>query len=276
MGCLVRLVVVRRQGLYCKSSGETVRLSFPFADLLVPEDTPRLHCSEAALQFAENMTFMFLWRVYTGNVREQSKMSSRCRRSSFIYRPYNNAARTEPWGTLAAISLSIENSPSIMTLHFLSLRKKQLAWWGLSKILILTIYRVCQSAVLCRRLSGYPRTQHPSTFCCWNLEWLDPTALYIEVSYCDLLESQTDLHLISFFAQCVLGVFLKSASQIVCPSWTRGWLDVSYKESSVLCRVSAVMIFASFQGAGKWPSRSQWFSRYVKCTRDLLGRRRRH
>jgi hypothetical protein len=31
------------------------------------------------------------------------------------------------------------------------------------------------------------------------------------------------------------------------------------------------MIFASFQGAGKWPSRRQWFNKCVKCTKDLLG-----
>jgi hypothetical protein len=75
--CLVRLAV-RRQGLY-KSSGEIDLQIFPFIDLYVPALTPRIHCSEAALQFSENTTFMFFWCVNTGTVREQIKMSSRCR-----------------------------------------------------------------------------------------------------------------------------------------------------------------------------------------------------
>jgi hypothetical protein len=32
---------------------------------------------------------------------------------------------------------------------------------------------------------------------------------YIEVSCCDVLESQGDLHVASFFPQCVFGLFLK-------------------------------------------------------------------
>jgi hypothetical protein len=62
-----------------KSSGEISRLRFPFSELRTSVLTPRIHCSEAALQFAENTTFLFLCRVNTGIGREQSKMSSRCR-----------------------------------------------------------------------------------------------------------------------------------------------------------------------------------------------------
>jgi hypothetical protein len=51
----------------------------PFIDLYVPALTPRRHCSEAALQLAENTTFTFLCRVNIGIVREQGKTSSRCR-----------------------------------------------------------------------------------------------------------------------------------------------------------------------------------------------------
>jgi hypothetical protein len=36
------------------------------------------------------------------------------------------------------------------------------------------------------------------------------------------------------------------------------------------------MIFASFQGARKWPGRRQWLNKCVKCTGDRLGRCRRH
>jgi hypothetical protein len=50
--CLVRLVVVRRQGLF-KSSGEIDRPSVSIIDLHVPALTPRIHCSEATLQCSE-------------------------------------------------------------------------------------------------------------------------------------------------------------------------------------------------------------------------------
>jgi hypothetical protein len=70
----VRLVIVRRQ-----SSGEVDRLSPSFFDLFVPAFTPRIHCSEAALRFAESTTFMSLCRVNTGIVSEQSRMCFRFR-----------------------------------------------------------------------------------------------------------------------------------------------------------------------------------------------------
>jgi hypothetical protein len=81
----------------------------------------------------------------------------------------------------------------------------------------LTIYIAGLSVMLCWRLSQYPRTQLPSKYYCWNLGWRHPPASFIEVSYCDLLERQTDLHLISFFPQRVFGLFFKSASHLVCP-----------------------------------------------------------
>jgi hypothetical protein len=42
---------------------ETDRLNFQFIYHDVPVLTPQLQCSEAALQFAENMTFMLFCRV---------------------------------------------------------------------------------------------------------------------------------------------------------------------------------------------------------------------
>jgi hypothetical protein len=42
------------------TSGEIDRRSFPFIDPHVPALTLRIQCSEAALQFAENATFVIL------------------------------------------------------------------------------------------------------------------------------------------------------------------------------------------------------------------------
>jgi hypothetical protein len=43
-----------------------------------------------------------------------------------------------------------------------------------------------------------------------------------------------------------------------------------------LCRVSAIMFFASFQSAGKWPRRRCWLNKCVECARGVIGRCRRH
>jgi hypothetical protein len=52
-------------------------LSFTFIDVYVPTLSPRIHCSEADLQFAENTTFVFLCRVNTGIVSGESRRSCR-------------------------------------------------------------------------------------------------------------------------------------------------------------------------------------------------------
>jgi hypothetical protein len=44
-----------------------------------------------------------------------------------MYRLYNTGARTEPWGTLAAIFLGEESSPSTKTLNFLLLRNEAIS-----------------------------------------------------------------------------------------------------------------------------------------------------
>jgi hypothetical protein len=69
------------------------------------------------------MTFVFLCRINICTVREQSKMSSRCRVSIM----HTTGARTEPWGTAAAISLGVENLPTTKTLNFLSVRKETIS-----------------------------------------------------------------------------------------------------------------------------------------------------
>jgi hypothetical protein len=45
--------------------------SFPFNDFYIPGLTPRIHCSEAALQFVENTTFTFLYHVNRCHQRKE-------------------------------------------------------------------------------------------------------------------------------------------------------------------------------------------------------------
>jgi hypothetical protein len=81
------------------------------------------------------------------------------------------------------------------------------------------------------------------TYHCWNLGWHDLLTSYTKVLYCDLLESQTDFHFTNFFPQCVCGLFLRSVSQIVCPWWTRGWLDINLREILGLCWILTELWF---------------------------------
>jgi hypothetical protein len=55
------------------------RLNIPFINFYFLSLTQRLDCSEAALQLAENTTYIFLYRGNTGVIREQGKMSFRSR-----------------------------------------------------------------------------------------------------------------------------------------------------------------------------------------------------
>jgi hypothetical protein len=71
-------------------------LNFPFIDDYVPALAPQLQCSAICRECCVRASR----RMYTGIVREQSKMSSRWRGASFIYRLYNTGAGTEPWSTL--------------------------------------------------------------------------------------------------------------------------------------------------------------------------------
>jgi hypothetical protein len=80
---------------------ETDRLNFLFIHRDVPVLTPQLHCSEAMLQFAENMMSVILRCIYSDIVCEQDKMCFRCcgvggGHCIYIYRLYNNGARAEP------------------------------------------------------------------------------------------------------------------------------------------------------------------------------------
>jgi hypothetical protein len=69
----------------CSTSSGTIILLekliiwvFPSLIFMFQHLTPRIHCSEATLQFAENTTFVFLCRVNISIIREKSKMNSRC------------------------------------------------------------------------------------------------------------------------------------------------------------------------------------------------------
>jgi hypothetical protein len=85
-------------------------LNFLLIHLYVPALTPRIHCSESALQFAENMVFAFLCRERRGIICEESKMTSRAARASFMYRLYLE-----------------EPLPFTKTLNFLSVRKEAIS-----------------------------------------------------------------------------------------------------------------------------------------------------
>jgi hypothetical protein len=115
-----------------KSFGEIDRLSFLFIDVHVPELTPRIHYSEASLQFAETTTFVCLCRVNTGIVREQTKTSFEAPWGHHLYIDSTIFGQgRNHWGTPAAIFLGVENSPSTKTLNFLSVRKEAVSLVGL-------------------------------------------------------------------------------------------------------------------------------------------------
>jgi hypothetical protein len=137
--------------------------------------------------------------------------------ASFIYRLYDIGARTEPWDTPAAIFLGVENSPSTKTLNFLSVRKEAIVLMSLvANSNPNNLYSRPECHVVAKAISICKNTA-ASTYYCWNLRWRDPTASYIEVPYCDVLECQTNLHSASFFPRCIFGLSLESANQIILP-----------------------------------------------------------
>lgn len=101
-------------------SGALSHLEKSFIELYVPALTPRYLCSEAALQFAENTTFVLLRRVYRGIVHEEGKMNSRCR-GDIVY-----IWTVQYWGKDRALRLpcryffGCKNSPSMKTKYFAS------------------------------------------------------------------------------------------------------------------------------------------------------------
>jgi hypothetical protein len=104
---------------------------------------------------------------YKGIAREQSKMRTRCR-EDVVYCAIPGA-RTETWGTPAATSLGVENSPSTETLNFLLVTKQAISLMTFFENVMLTVYIVGQSATLCQRLPWCPRKAQSSTCYCWSV-----------------------------------------------------------------------------------------------------------
>jgi hypothetical protein len=148
----------------------------------------RINCSEVALQFAQNETFLFHCRVNTGIVCEQSKTSSRLR----------NGAKTKASSIPAVIIHGVEKLPSTKIRNFLRVR--------IGAISLIDV--VSQRLMLYRRHFPYPRTQQLSTNC-WNLGWRGQPASYLEVSNCNLLEHQSDFVFNKFLSLCVFGLLSK-------------------------------------------------------------------
>jgi hypothetical protein len=136
----------------------------------------------------------------------------------------------------------------------------------MSNTLILMIYVVGQSIMLCRRLSRFRRTRQPLTYSCRNIESCDPPASYIAVPCCDVHESQTDLQWVSLFPHCVVGLFLKSVFRKVSLTvmdrrW--GWSDVNWCKCWILAGFRHGYVFCFLAVAGKWKPKTT--IKYMCC-----------
>jgi hypothetical protein len=66
-----------------------------------------------------------------------------------------------------------------------------------------------------------------------------------------MIESQNNSHLVCIIRQCVFGLFLKSASQIVCLQWTRGLIGSKFGGNlGSLPGFGNIITSAFFQDAG--------------------------
>jgi hypothetical protein len=151
-----------------------------------------------------------------------------------MYRLYNIGAKTEPWGISAAIFLGVENSPSTKTLNFLSVRKETICLMTLvensnsdSSFSRPECHVVSEAFLIFRNTAGVDRLL-------LKLEWRDPPASHTEVSYSDLLESQTDLHLVSSFLS-VVWIVLKISFTNSSPVVDKKLIERKFW----VCRVSA-------------------------------------
>jgi hypothetical protein len=112
----------------------------------------------------------------------------------------------------------------------------------------------------------------------FKFRWRDPPASYIEVSYCDLLWSQTELHLVSFFHQCVLDgskIAISNNLPVVEKEadWTKVWgksgIFAGFRQSYNFC-------FLPTRRCQEMSKPKAVSKKNVICTRGLLGRCRRH
>jgi hypothetical protein len=123
---------------------------------------------------------------------------------------YNVGARTEIWGIPSSIFIGVEKLSSTKTKFSFSQERRKKK----KKIVIMTICTYIRS-----ECHGVSKAFTISK----NTVSRDPPGS----SYCNLLESKNDLHLIRFSPYSVFGLFLKSASQIICLWWTRSLSDVT-------------------------------------------------
>jgi hypothetical protein len=80
--------------------------SFIFVDFNFPALASRLNWIETALQLSDNITFA-ICGIHTSVIRKEGQMNTWCLGVSFIYILLNVGVKTEPWGTPACISLSV-------------------------------------------------------------------------------------------------------------------------------------------------------------------------
>jgi hypothetical protein len=97
---------------------------------------------------------------------------------------------------------------------------------------------------------------------CWNLGWHYSPASYTEVLYCDLLKSQTDLHLASFFPQC-FSIVLKISFSNSLPTVDKRLIGHNFwRNFESLLGFGRVTILYSFQCDRKWLSQRQGLNKY--------------
>jgi hypothetical protein len=169
-------------------------LTFPVTELYVPPLTSQLHCSEAALQFAENTTSIFVCRANKSIVRENSKMNYGFRWCfGTLMHPYNRFSWRRDF-----------YSTSTNTLNSLSARKEAASSMRLYEN---SNYGNLFSSSKCHIISK-ALLIFKKTYYFWNL--------FHVMHQPHTLKCSTNFHLVSFFLQYVSKLFLKSASQTVC------------------------------------------------------------
>jgi hypothetical protein len=152
-----------------------------------------------------------------------SEQSSRCRLPSFVCRLYNTGARPDPWWAPVTNCLGLENSPSTKILNSLPARK------AISLMKLVENYNSehLYSRPECHGVSEASSTSNITVavdmlLLKFRMTWSEnPLICWSVVLWCD--RQVKWLALVSFFPQCVLGLFLKSISQRVCPLWVRDW-----------------------------------------------------
>jgi hypothetical protein len=126
--------------------------------------------------------------------------------------------------------------------------------------------------MLCRRLSRYPRAQQPSKF---RVTWSASLIHWSVVVWCATKPNR--LAFSKFLSSVCFWIFLKISFSDSLPVMDKRLIGRKFGGNlESLPDFGRVMIFASLQSAGKWPSRRQWLNICVECTRGLVGRCRRH